>query len=207
MKIISHRGFWLSSDEKNKETSFSRSFDSGFGTETDVRDSGGRLVISHDMPSGGEMLLTDTLNLLKGRDLPLAINIKADGIGWYIKKIMESYSIRDWFTFDMSVPEMLSQLRMGLPVFTRVSEFETPVLYSESSGVWLDSFSDDWWDFSLVEKFIGDGKRVCIVSPELHGRDPEGFWGRLSSSSLVGYSELLLCTDRPEDARRKFGDM
>ena len=45
MKIISHHGFWHIPSEKNTETAFCRSFELGFGTETDVRDSLGALVI------------------------------------------------------------------------------------------------------------------------------------------------------------------
>jgi glycerophosphoryl diester phosphodiesterase len=45
MKIMSHRGYWRGEDEKNTTTAFSRSFDLGFGTETDVRDALGQLVI------------------------------------------------------------------------------------------------------------------------------------------------------------------
>ncbi|HDG1702299.1 TPA: hypothetical protein PFE33_004667, partial [Kluyvera ascorbata] len=35
--------------EKNTQTAFERSFSLGFGTETDIRDFGGELVISHDI--------------------------------------------------------------------------------------------------------------------------------------------------------------
>ena len=50
MIIISHRGYWIQPAEKNTEEAFSRSFERGMGTETDVRDHRGELVISHDMP-------------------------------------------------------------------------------------------------------------------------------------------------------------
>ena len=46
MIILSHRGFWKTKDEKNTITSFKRSFDCGFGTETDLRDHDGEIVIS-----------------------------------------------------------------------------------------------------------------------------------------------------------------
>ena len=51
MKILSHRGFWREVAEKNKLVAFDYSFSLGFGTETDVRDFGGELVISHDIPN------------------------------------------------------------------------------------------------------------------------------------------------------------
>jgi len=79
MKIISHHGFWHIPSEKNTETAFCRSFELGFGTETDVRDSLGALVISHDLPRGEEMTLTSLLALMGKDQQLLAINIKADG--------------------------------------------------------------------------------------------------------------------------------
>ncbi len=52
MIILSHRGYWKSEEERNQEVAFHRSFDLGYGTETDIRDIQGKLVISHDMPQG-----------------------------------------------------------------------------------------------------------------------------------------------------------
>lgn len=49
MIVLSHRGYWKNSLEKNKFVAFERSFSMGFGTETDIRDFNGELVISHDI--------------------------------------------------------------------------------------------------------------------------------------------------------------
>ena len=57
MIVLSHRGYWKTAVEKNTPTAFKRSFELGFGTETDVRDRNGELVISHDMPNGSEITL------------------------------------------------------------------------------------------------------------------------------------------------------
>ena len=119
MIILSHRGYWKSAPEKNTPAAFHRSFDLGFGTETDVRDRNGELVISHDMPDGSEITLAAMLDILDGRDLPLAINIKADGLARPLNEQMNARGLTRWFTFDMSVPEMAVQLRLGLPVFSR----------------------------------------------------------------------------------------
>ena len=82
MRILSHRGFWLEPAEKNTMAAFRRSFELGFGTETDIRDSAGKLVISHDIPAGSEPTLVDVLDLMRatGCTGPLALNIKADGL-------------------------------------------------------------------------------------------------------------------------------
>jgi glycerophosphoryl diester phosphodiesterase len=49
LKIISHRGFWITPSEQNTEVAFIRALECGFGIETDIRDVSGDLVISHDM--------------------------------------------------------------------------------------------------------------------------------------------------------------
>ena len=104
MHIISHRGYWQKSDEKNCGVAFRRSFDFNFGTETDIRDSNGQLVISHDMPTGNEMLLADLLKILDNRNLTLALNIKADGLATQLKKTMRAMALDSWFVFDISIP-------------------------------------------------------------------------------------------------------
>ena len=55
MIILSHRGYWKLEEERNRAAAFQRSFDLGYGTETDIRDIQGKLVISHDMPRGDEI--------------------------------------------------------------------------------------------------------------------------------------------------------
>ena len=81
MKILSHRGFWRKAAEKNKLVAFTHSFSLGFGTETDVRDFDGELVISHDIPNGEEMRFRDFLELAElsqcDEKLPLALNINS----------------------------------------------------------------------------------------------------------------------------------
>ena len=65
MEILSHRGYWQCPEEKNQEVAFSRSFDLGFGCETDLRDYGGEIVISHDMATGGELTFEKLLQLME----------------------------------------------------------------------------------------------------------------------------------------------
>lgn len=206
MIILSHRGYWKDAAEKNQPVAFHRSFDLGFGTETDVRDIKGQLVIAHDMPSGSEISLADMLDILAGRDLPMAMNIKADGLAKSLAEAMGARGLSKWFTFDMSVPEMVVQLRLDLPVFTRASEYEQPpACYDRAIGVWLDAFEGGWYGPKQIEGFLRDGKQVCIVSPELHRRNHAGLWAELKASGIVNHPALMLCTDIPEDAVAYFG--
>jgi hypothetical protein len=202
--VLSHRGYWLAPEEKNTVTAFRRSFDLGFGTETDVRDRLGELVISHDPPRGGEITLGEFLDLLAGRDLPLALNVKADGLAEGIRDALAGRGLTRWFVFDMSVPDTLRQLAVGNPVYVRASEYERqPVLLERAAGVWLDGFSGDWWGGEPGD-WANRSRPVCLVSPELHGRDPQGVWDRLATVHASGVEGLMLCTDRPEQARRFF---
>jgi hypothetical protein len=201
MIILSHRGYWKEPFERNRPVAFNRSFDLGFGTETDIRDRCGQLVISHDMPDRSAISLTDMLDILGNRDLPIAINIKADGLANALATEMQKRGLALWFTFDMSVPEMLFQLRLGLPVFTRASEFERqPPCYEEAIGIWLDGFHGEWFGPGEIKAFLDGGKRVCIVSPELHGRDRHPLWTMLRAAPIQRHPKLMLCTDIPEEA-------
>lgn len=203
MKIISHRGFWHVPSEKNTATAFRRSFGLGFGVETDVRDSLGTLVISHDMPCGEEMSLTTFLGLMGNDQQLLAINIKADGLAKLLYKTMSDYHSANWFVFDMSIPDMRDHLAVGNPVFTRMSEVEqSPVWLDQVDGVWLDSFYNEWFSLKLVRDLLRGGKRVCVVSPELHGRDHWELWTKLLP--LAAADRLILCTDFPSEAKDFF---
>ncbi len=201
MIIISHRGHWKDAAEKNQGVAFHRSFHMGFGTETDVRDVAGTLVISHDMPKGDELTLDAMLDILAGRDLPLAMNIKADGLALALKERMQARRLTRWFTFDMSVPETVVQIRLGLPVFTRSSEYEPkPALYDQAIGVWLDAFVSEWYSKADIRGFLDDGKQVAIVSPELHRRAHLPLWTWLRACGVIHHPRLMLCTDLPEEA-------
>ncbi|MCJ2087477.1 hypothetical protein MKK88_16025 [Methylobacterium sp. E-005] len=196
MRIISHRGWWHQPVEKNSALAFQRSVAASFGTETDVRDQVGRLVVSHDPPHGDALPWEDLLDLFSGTGLPLAVNVKSDGLAPLLARAFEGRDI-PWFAFDMSVPEMIRYARAGLPFYTRHSDVEAePILYDAATGVWLDGFHGDWFEKSVIESHLAAGKAVCVVSPELHGRDPQKVWGWL----LAMPGDITLCTDFPDRA-------
>jgi glycerophosphoryl diester phosphodiesterase len=212
VKIISHRGFWDKATEMNSVQSFIKSFELGFGTETDVRDLNGRIVISHDIAllTSETIYFEDFLEIYKkystiANSLPIAINIKADGLQTLITQKLEEYSIDNYFLFDMSFPDQLHYLKSASRVFTRQSEYEKePLLYKESDGVWLDSFYSNWFSYELIQNHIDNGKIVCIVSSELHKRDYHGQWKFLKKGNLHLENNLILCTDFPEIAKTYF---
>ncbi len=201
-EIIAHRGWWKAENEKNTKTAFERAFDSGFGVETDLRDIKGEIVISHNMPRGNEMSFEDLLKLLDGRALTLALNIKADGMADEIKRLLEKYNVSNYFTFDMSIPEMVYQHKTGLNVFTGLSDIvPEPIMYERAIGVWLDCFNSDWFGEAEIQNILNQDKKVCIVSPDLHKREYKSVWEKYKKMK-----EIMLCTDYPQEAKEYFND-
>lgn len=208
MRIISHRGYWKDPAEKNTAVAFERSFRLGFGTETDFRDCGGRLVIAHDPPLADAMPAEAMLAQLARIDpkLPIAINVKADGLQQLLRTAIEAAGVTNFFLFDMSVPDTIQSIRAGLPVYVRQSDVEPePVLYAQARGVWMDAFHDDaWLTPARISEHVGRGKEVCLVSPELHKRVHGAFWERLKNGGILAHDRVTLCTDLPEEAREFF---
>lgn len=208
MKIISHRGYWRHPEEKNAKIAFDRSFSLGFGTETDIRDYCEELVISHDIPTKkstpfSDFLANATAKFVGDGHLTLALNVKADGLADKMAGALNQYKGLDPFVFDMSVPDMRSYFDAGIPVFTRLSEVEkNPVWIERSAGVWLDGFESEWYAKSVIEDLLMQGKRVCIVSPELHRREYHELWRKIKAISSS--EKLILCTDVPEVAAEFF---
>lgn len=210
MIVLSHRGYWLSPEEKNQQVAFERSFSMGFGTETDIRDRNSRLVISHDMPTQDAMPLEHFLDIYTRfqRPLPLALNIKADGLQAELKRQLAEYQVDSYFVFDMAVPDGLHYARQGLHTYTRQSEYEaTPPYYELAEGVWLDEFHRHWLSDAVIEDHLQQGKSVCIVSPELHKRSHAQEWLHYRQlEARIGKDRLMLCTDLPTQAREYFND-
>jgi hypothetical protein len=208
--VLSHRGYWLSPEEKNQQIAFERSFSMGFGTETDIRDLNSRLVISHDMPTQGAMSLEHFLDLYTRfqPSLPLALNIKADGLQAELKRHLANYEVDSYFVFDMAVPDGLLYARQGMRTYTRQSEYETtPPYYEFAEGVWLDEFHGHWLSDGVIEQHLHRGKSVCIVSPELHQRSPAQEWLHYRElEARIGKDRMMLCTDLPTQAREYFND-
>lgn len=208
MIILSHRGYWKLESEKNKPIAFDRSFSQGFGTETDIRDYRGKLVISHDIADENSMQLSEFFELYKSFDsnLPLALNIKSNGLQHALKNLLMKYGISNYFVFDMSVPDGLQYIAHNLISYSRQSEYELqPSFYQQARGIWLDEFERHWIKKSILNEHLVAGKKICIVSPDLHKRKYEIEWREYKNfeQSFDGV-DIMLCTDHPEKARLFF---
>lgn len=208
MQIISHRGCWTIPEEKNSLKSLYNSVKSGFGCETDIRDFDSSLVISHDISNKSNISFNSVLNLFKNNDLLLAINIKADGLQDLLHIALDNYNISNYFVFDMSVPDTKGYINMGLNVFCRQSEYEPFIpFYKDIKGIWLDAFEQIWYTSEIINNHLINGKKVCIVSAELHKRDHLEHWNFIKSFDFIADNNLILCTDYPQEAIEFFGNL
>lgn len=212
--ILAHRGFWLKPTEQNTLTAFKRALDSGFGIETDLRDSYGRVVIAHDLPLENSLLAEDFFALYETSkvDSLLALNIKSDGLQSLLFQTLQKHKVKNYFLFDMSVPDHLRSQKQGLICFTRQSDIEEKPLplYNSSAGLWIDGFERDWQDFDQAFHHVQQGKQVALVSPELHRRAHLEWW-KVCKENLAMLDpkyrgQISLCTDFPADAQEFFSE-
>lgn len=205
MNILAHRGWWQDKDERNSLRAIERALAAGYGVETDIRDCAGAIVVSHDPPRGGEATLEALLEVADrhaGSGM-LALNVKADGLQSMLEPLVRDR--RDYFLFDMSVPDLRTSLRRGLTCFTRQSDIETQaVLLDEAAGVWLDGFGPSAPNVASAASLVDAGKCVAFVSPELHGRNPDRYWSDLRDTGLHQSPLTMLCTDHPDRAAKYF---
>lgn len=210
MEILAHRGYWKNPKEKNSLEALMKAVENGYGIESDFRDYMGKLVISHNIADSGSCLAEDFFRYYAENKstVTLALNVKADGIQNLVKSLLDTYQIKNYFLFDMSVPELVVNEKNGLVFYTRHSDIEEQcVCYEQAAGVWLDSFyKEDWLTPEIIELHLETNKPICIVSPELHGKAFEKCWKMLREQKYHKSSLIKLCTDIPDEARRYFNE-
>lgn len=205
MIVLAHRGCWSDGIAGNSREAMALAFRQGFGVETDIRDHDGELVISHDPPVGrGLLTLRELLHIRAeaNNQAPMALNIKSDGLQGRVQAEMREWPGTDHFFFDMSVPDALQYLRLNLPTFTRQSQYEPqPAFMDKALGVWVDCFDGVLPAEKVIADLCAAGKRVALVSPELHRKDHHAAWGAWRS---LPHHAMMVCTDHPHQAESFF---
>lgn len=209
MEIISHRGFWETEEEKNAETSFQRSFINNYGTETDLRDLNGEIVISHNMPllKDNPMTINDFFELYNKYSInkTLALNVKSDGLQEQLKSKLLEYNIQNYFVFDMSIPDTRGYIRNDINFYIRLSEIEKEIIFEDQTkGVWLDAFEGLWYDQKYLNQILEKNIKIAIVSFELHRRNHLSQWNWIKENDFHLHQNVILCTDIPNEANLFF---
>ncbi len=192
MKLISHR--------RNTVAELLAT-DTKYGVEVDIRSEGDRLIIHHDPCVPGESF-NEWID--KYRHGTLILNVKEEGLEARLISLMESKGIDDYFFLDQSFPFLIKWSKAGVnKCAVRVSEFESIetalTLAGKVDWVWVDCFNYFPLTEQDAQKLKRAGFKLCLVSPELQGRD-----ANVEISKLV----LLLrernivadavCTKRPD---------
>jgi len=142
------------------------------GIEFDVRDSGGKIIVTHDPFTDGQEFEEFISHLYKRF---LIVNVKSEGIEINILKILKKYSFEAFFFLDCSFPAIiklshLNEKRIAL----RFSEFESieniSLMANKIQWVWVDCFTHFPLTKDISHYIHSFGLRICIVSPELQGR-------------------------------------
>jgi hypothetical protein len=208
-RILAHRGLWSVPEEQNTLNALSAALKLGFGIETDLRDYAREIVISHDIPRGDEVRLSDLFDAIQGypQGLPIALNIKSDGLSAGIRRdlSLSDPAFANTFFFDMSVPQYIQYSRQALPVAIRLSEYEleetlTSLMVGQrKQWVWLDAFDGDWWlEAGIIEN---PTYTYVVVSPELHGRPHSNAWQAIKAA-MKKDADVYICTDFPVEFSR-----
>jgi len=192
MKLISHRCNTL---EELNATPVK------YGVEVDIRSFGTQLIINHEPFEAGE-LFEDWLSSYQHGTLIL--NVKEEGLESRLISLMKKNGINDYFFLDQSFPFLVKcanhdEHRCAV----RVSEFESIETALSLAGqvdwVWVDNFT--CFPLSQVEgKLLKKmGFKLCLVSPELHGKDAEVeiplFAKMLDVRGIIADA---ICTKRPD---------
>lgn len=206
MRLIGHRGYHNKEIEANSILALKKCLEKGYGLETDLRDYQQQLVISHNIADKAAPFAQELFSFAQNyKECTLALNIKADGLDSLLLEHLKNNNIANYFVFDMSVPQMIEYYQKGIRFFTRKSEYEEiPVMYQQAAGVWVDAFErEDWIQKELIMQYLQDGKQVCIVSPELHHKNPLSFWEEIKAWEIHS-NDIMLCTDNIEEAKEFF---
>lgn len=192
MKIICHR--------RNSVPEL-QAVDPKYGIEVDIRSLGERLIIHHDPYVAGESFDEWISTYRHGT---LILNVKEEGLESRLSALMKSKGITDYFFLDQSFPFLVKCSKAGEHrCAVRVSEFESIetalTLAGKVDWVWVDCFTHFPLSGHDARRLKDAGFKLCLVSPELQGRD---------ANVEIPLLELLLkersivvdavCTKRPE---------
>jgi len=191
--IYAHRGVWTSPDQQNSPSSIETAHKLGFGIETDFRSHNNQLVVSHDPYIDKEILDLDEFNF---QDIPVAMNLKEDGLSGQYRDFLEINQNQFSFVFDGSIPEMAKIRDTGLPHALRLSEYEKELPW-ETSFIWVDAFMGEWWLGSQEIVDLQQEHFLVFVSPELHGRNFETAWQYFRRITHENSKKFGICTDFP----------
>lgn len=168
------------------------------GVEVDLRSMNGELILAHDAFDDGEKF-EDWLKLY-GHEL-LILNVKEDGLEDLIVDLLRINDVKNYFFLDQPFPTLVKSISKKIKVSARISEYER---ISWNNGfiphwLWIDSFTGSWEHLELfLESTPSREVRICVVSPELQGRNSQSEVDEIKSIfQKHGTKPSAVCTKDP----------
>jgi hypothetical protein len=171
------------------------------GVEVDIRTRHNNLIVHHDAFAEGEMFESWLDHYRHGL---LILNVKEEGLEERLGDLMAQRGIEHFFFLDQSFPFLLKTAARGQRrCAVRVSEFESIETALSLSGrvdwVWVDCFTHFPLTYAETQRLVAAGFRLCLVSPELQGRDAAvGIPALRTLLSSEGILADAVCTKFPE---------
>lgn len=171
-----------------------------YGVEVDIRSFGDKLVIHHDPFVPGEEFEPWIAAYRHGT---LILNVKEEGLEARLIGLMQQHGISDYFFLDQSFPFLVKWSKAGLRnCAVRVSEFESVetalALAGKIDWVWVDCFTHFPLSSADAARLRQAGFRLCLVSPELQGRDTQEIAALAGLLRERAISADAVCTKRPD---------
>lgn len=169
--------------------------------EVDIRSHGNRLIIHHDPFVDGESLEAWLAAYQHGT---LILNVKEEGLEERLIDLMQRAGIEDYFFLDQSFPSLVKYSRLSVHrCAVRVSEFESIqtalTLAGKVDWVWVDCFTQFPLSYDDARNLQEAGFKLCLVSPELQGRDAEtGIAQLFQTLQARNIRAEAVCTKRPD---------
>lgn len=171
-----------------------------YGVEMDLHAFGKNLTVHHDAFAEGvpfERWLDHFRHAL------VILNIKEEGIETRVREMVLARGIEAFFMLDLSFPALIKMARAGEKrVAVRVSEYEPAAgamtLAGQAEWIWLDVFRG--FPISAEEQVALQtaGFKLCLVSPELHGRGTNEVAEIQAAMARLGCTVDAVCTKRPD---------
>lgn len=192
MEIIVHR---LNTIEQLKSSP------TQYGVEVDIRSSGDRLIIHHD-PFIDSIFFDAWIS--EYHHGTLILNVKEEGLEERLISIMKEKQIEEYFFLDQSFPFLVKWANKGFrKSAVRFSEFESietaMTLAGKVEWVWVDCFTKFPLSKHDANTLKQAGFKLCLVSPELQGRDAETEIPAMGA--LLKELDIVVdavCTKRPD---------
>ena len=146
-----------------------------FGVEVDIRTRGKDLIINHDPYKEGELFK----EWLEFYDHSLLIlNVKEDGLEEELLDLLDKKEIKNYFFLDQAMPSLIKYALLGeRKCAIRISEFESLETVNNFAGkldwVWMDCFTKFIITKDMEKRLHDLNFKICLVSPELQGRNAE----------------------------------